>query len=103
MSKWDIEISGKVLRRLTLKKNTMGVLQELVRMTSYLISSYDLYYSTDFEDLLEELKNDLELGEKDLLDFITSEANYDNLLQYGDAMLDWFYDLCDRERVWVSL
>lgn len=103
MHKWEYEISGIALRELALEKDVTGVLKELKNMTSYIVKKLDPYNSGEFEDLESLIESDLTLTPDELLEFILENTESDSLLEYTDGILEWFYDLCDSARIWVTL
>jgi len=103
MNKWEHKINGKMLRTSIDEGDSFGVLKELYQLTSRIINFKNVYYKYDFEELQLLLQEDIDLGEKGLLDYFEEEATYQSIVSYTDEKLEWFYDLCDKERVWITV
>lgn len=101
---WESRINGKQLRKIIQDQDGFeSVIKELHNLVANILNRKNVYYRNDFEELFEHLKNDLEYGEEYLLDYIESEMPYQSIVGYLDEKLDWFYDLCDKERIWITV
>lgn len=101
--KWTYTISGDTLRSLIAERKYMEIVKTLEQMTTYILKKFEPFYDWEFEEFLDCLQNDIAMGENGITSFITEEPLYDTLEEYIDSLLNWFYDLCDKERIWVTL
>ena len=103
MAEWTSEINGKALRGM-IKEGVDGfeILKELYRLVKYKLNitkDEDLKY--ELEDLYYNIESDVKGGREEFIKWLDGEGY--NLTEIVDDRLTQFYDLCDRNRIWVAL
>ncbi len=105
MLKWEYNVNGKKLRQLIKDEENFKILRELHDIIDKILKNKNIYYEDDFEELRTLLYEDSYLLKEDeLLDYIYNESElYNTLTQYIDDKLAWFYELCDKDRIWITV
>ena len=105
---WKSKINGKHLRALIKEGESFKILQELEYLLKRIKSApnrfkLDEYELEEFSDLLYTVESDTYLGEQELLKYINGEDWLESIQEVVDDRLSQFYDLCDGNRIWLTV
>lgn len=108
MREWKSKINGKHLRALINDGESFKILQELegaIKRISNKPNSFKLdeHDKEEFDELLYTVESDTSAGEEALKEYIRGENWIRNINELVDDRLSQFYDLCDKNDIWVTI